>query len=188
MIHEPPNHEPDIDPQGLWQSQKKEYDPMTLADIHMKAQKFDRRIQGRNAREYIACGVVMVGFAPAIFIHDHWLMKVGAVLIILATAFIAWQLHRRASTDGSVAPGETLVDAYRRQLIRQRDAVRSPLMPGMTLFIAGMWFQSPKPGVQVEKAHANLLILAVVWVVLCAGIWWLNQWAAKRLQKKIDEL
>ena len=42
MMHVPSGpdssgREPDIDPQGLWQAQKKEYDSMTLAAIHEKA-------------------------------------------------------------------------------------------------------------------------------------------------------
>jgi hypothetical protein len=168
---------------------------MTLAAIHEKARRFDRRIQGRNAREYIACGVVMVGFAPALFLHFHWLMKLGAAWTILATVFVAWQLHRRASNDGLPAPGETLVDAYRRQLVRQRDALRSigswyigPFAPGMAMMLTGMWLGGPKPGVPVERAHASLLISAVFVILVFFGVWWLNQWAAKRLQKRIDEL
>jgi hypothetical protein len=195
MIHEPPNHEPDIDPQGLWQSQKKEYDPMTLADIHQKARKFESKIQRRNAIEFVACGVVIVGFAPALFLQYHWLTKVGAAWIMLATVFIAWQLHKRASVDAPAGTGETLVEAYRRQLMRQRDAVRSmgtwylaPMIPGFVLLQAGFWLGTPRAGVPIERVHTNVLIMLAVWIVLCAGIWLLNQWGAKRLQKKIDEL
>ncbi len=54
----PSDLEPDIDPQGIWQSQKKEYDPMTLAQIHAQATSFEKFIERRNAREYL-------GSAPA---------------------------------------------------------------------------------------------------------------------------
>jgi hypothetical protein len=195
MIHEPSDHQPDLDPQGLWQSQKKEYDPMTLAAIHDKARAFDKRIQARNAREYVACGVVIVGFAPAFFLPVHWLMKAGAAWIILSVFFVAWQLHRRASNEALPAPGETLVDAYRRQLTRQRDAARTvwswylgPMAPGMVLLCVGMWLGPPRLGVPIERAHASILITAVLVVVVWVGVWWLNQRGAKRLQKRIDEL
>ena len=191
----PSDLEPDIDPRGLWQSQNKEYDAMTLAQIHAKARTFENRIQRRNAVEYAACGVVIVGFAPPLLFGPNWMMRVGAALIMLGTIYVGWQLHRRGSVDAPAAPGETLVDAYRRQLIRQREALRTiatwylaPFMPGMALLMVGIWFRAPTPGVTVERAHAGLLIMAGVWVAICVGIWLLNQHGAKRLQKKIDEL
>ena len=195
MIHEPSDHDPDIDPQGLWQSQEKEYDPMTLAAIHEKARKFEGRIQWRNAVEYAACGVVVVGFAPALFSAPHWLMRVGAGLIIVAVPYVAWQLHRRASAEGLSAPGETLVDAYRRQLIRQRDALRSvgswyigPFVPGMVMIQIGTWLAPLKPGVPLARKQAFLLVYEPIMVVFLIGIWLWNQRGAKRLQKRIDDL
>jgi hypothetical protein len=195
MIHEPSNPEPDVDPQGLWQSQKKEYDPMTLADIHQKARRFESKVQGRNAREYVACGIVIIGFAYTLMTGPHWLMRVGAGLIILAVPYVAWQLHRRGSAEGLPEPGETLVDAYRRHLSRQRDALRSvgswylaPIAPGLALLMVGMWFAPLKPGVPLERKQASLLIMAALMVAVFFGVWLLNRWGAKRLQKRIDDL
>lgn len=195
MRGDPSDREPDLDPQGLWQAQEKEYDPMTLADIHAKARTFESRIQLRNAREYVACGVVMALFALMLVVSPNWMMKAGAGLVVAGTAFVAWQLHRRGSIQASPLHGETLVDAYRRQLIRQRDALRTvgwwylaPMTPGMALLMTGMWFRTPKPGVPAERAHLAVLIVAGAWVLACAGIWRLNQKGAKRLQARIDEL
>ena len=200
MIHDPSSpesfgHEPDIDPQGLWQGQKKEYDDMSLADIHMKARRFESKIQRRNALEYVACGVVIIGFGPALFTGPHWLMRAGAGLVMLAVPYVGWQLHRRGAAEGLSAPGETLVDAYRRQLTRQRDALRSvgswylaPFVPGLVLLTVGMWLAPPRPGVPIERKEASLLLGAAVMVVAFAAIWWLNQRGAKRLQRMIDDL
>ncbi len=195
MIHEPSNHEPDIDPQGLWQSQKKEYDAMSLADIHLKARGFEKRVQRCNAVEYVACGVVIVGFAPPLLYGPNWFMKAGAALVMLAVPFVAWQLHRRGSVDASPELGETLVDSFRRQMIRQRDALRSigswylaPFVPGLVFLMIGTWFRTPRPGMSVERLHASLLIADAIMVAILVGVWLLNQWGAKRLQKKIDEL
>ncbi len=189
MSREPSDHQPDIDPQGLWQSQKKEYDPMTLADIHLKARTFESRIQRRNAVEYVACGVVIVGFAPALLNGPHWLMRVGAGLIMLAVPFVAWQLHRRGSVDASPEPDETLVDSYRRQLARQRDALRSvgswylaPFVPGLALLMVGAWFTTPKPGMSVERFHAGLLVVwAIIAVIRMRG-------GASQTKAQLDEL
>jgi len=185
----------DFDPRGLWQSQKKEYDAMTLADIHMKASRFESKIQRRNAIEFVACGVVIVGFAPVLLFGPNWMMRVGGGLVMLATVYVAWQLNRRGSVDATPAVGETLIDTYKRQLARQRDAIGSvgtwylaPFIPGMALMMVGMWFRAPKPGVTVEAAHVSLLIVVAVNVAVFVGIWLLNLRGAKLLQKRIDEL
>lgn len=201
MRGDAPDHEPDIDPQGspnlqdIWQSQKKEYDAMTLADIHMKASKFEKKVSARNAREYVACGLTIVGFAPALLLGPNWMLHVGGGLVILATLYVAWQLHRRGSSEATPAVGETLIDSYRRQLARQRDALNTigkwylaPFAPGIILMLIGIWFRAPKPGVPIERVHAGLLIWATVFVLSCGFIWWLNKRGARLLQKRIDEL
>lgn len=75
-------------------------------------------------------------------------MQAGAGLIMLAILFVTWQLHRRGSAESTPQAGEALVDAYRRQLIRQRNALRTaglwyvaPVVPGMALLMLGRWFQ-----------------------------------------------
>ncbi len=185
----------DFDPRGLWQAQTKEHDAMTLATIHQKARAFDRKIQWRNAREHFACGLALALFAPALFLPFHWLMKAGAAWVMLAVLYVAWQLQRRASNEGMPLPGENLVDAYRRQLVRQRDALRSvgswyigPMIPGLVLVQAGMWLTPPKHGVPIERAHAGQLVSAAVVAAVFGGVWWLNQRGARQLQKRIDEL
>jgi hypothetical protein len=186
----------DFDPQRLWQSQAKEYDAMTLAEIHRNARRLESRVQRRNAVEYVSCGVAIVGFMPALLLAGHaWMVQAGAALVMLAVVFVAWQLHRRGSVDASPLPGETLVDSYRRQLTRQRDALRTvgfwyigPLVPGLTMLLLGMWFQVHRPGVPAGRAHAGILVTAAFAAVVFIGVWLLNLWAARRLQKRIDEL
>jgi hypothetical protein len=185
----------DLDPQQLWQSQQKEYDPVSLAEIHAKARAFDGKIQRRNAIEYVACGAVIVGFAQALLHGQNWLIRAGAAWFMLAAVFVAWQLHRRGSTDSASPSGETLVDGYRRQLIRQRDAIRTvgvwyigPMIPGFLLMMPGFWLQAPRHGQTLAQHHAALLVTYAIVVLLIVGIWLLNLHGAKRLQKRIDEL
>jgi hypothetical protein len=185
----------DFDPQTLWQSQQKEHDAMTLADIHAKARKFEARIQRRNAIEYVACGIVLVAVTPVLLNHLGWMMQGGAALIMLATLFVAWQLHRRASIEATPKLGEALTDAYRRQLIRQRDALRTvgawyigPMIPGMALLIAGRWFQAHTPGRSIAADHLIIAGAAVVIALVFAAIWLINLRGAKQLQQRIDEL
>lgn len=184
-----------FDPQSLWRSQPKEHDPMTIADIHAKARTLEARVQRRNAIEYVACGVVIVAFAPTLLNHQSWMMRAGAALIMLATLFVGWQLHRRGSAQSAPQAGEALVEAYRRQLIRQRDALRTaglwyiaPALPGMALLMLGRWFQMHATGRPVARDHAVILACSALAVLVLTGIWLLNLRGAKRLQTRIDEL
>ena len=189
-----PGRPSDLEPQTLWQSQPVEHDPMTVAAIHQKAQVFQARIRRRNRREYIAAGVVIVGFAPALFSGD-WMMRAGAALIMAGTAFIVWQLHGRASASAVPPVGDTLVDFHRQELIRQRDALGSiavwylgPLVPGMALFMAGAWFMPAAPYHTLRQHHIGVIVTVALQVLIFLGIWLLNQWGARRLQRRIDEL
>jgi hypothetical protein len=161
---------------------------MTLAQIHEKSRMFQRRIRGRNMREFIACAIVVLGFLPALFNGGNWMMKAGGGLIIAATLFVAWQLHRRGSAEVGPESGEALTEFYRAQLTRQRAAARSialwyitPFVPGMTLLLCGLW-RLP------HAKHALILLTAILFVIVNAGIWMLNQYAARVLQKRLDEL
>jgi hypothetical protein len=190
-----PGEPSDLDPQKLWQSQATEYDPMTLAAIHEKARTFQARIRRRNAIEYIASAVVILGFVPALLHRGSWMMQAGSALTIAATLFIVWQLHQRASARTVPEAGQSLVGFYRAELIRQRDAVRSvgvwylaPFVPGVALLLLGRWFQSHAAGRPIGADHAIILLSAVVVALVFLVIWLLNQRAADRLQRRIDEL
>ncbi len=202
-----PDKPSDFEPQTLWQSQPTEHDPMTVAAIHQKAQVFQAKIRRRNLIEYIAAAVVIVGFAPAL-VRGNWMMHGGAALIMAATAFIVWQLHKRGSAAAVPPVGDSLVDFHRRELMRQRDALRSiavwylaPFVPGMSLFLIGEWFMPTAPlflisrwtvpaapNHTVAQHHVALLVTVAFQVLIFLGIWLLNQWGARRLQRRIDEL
>jgi hypothetical protein len=183
------------DPQRLWQNQPTEHDPMSLATIHEKATTFQSRIQRRNMIEYIASAVVILGFLPAVLHRGSWMMQVGGALIIAATVFVVWQLHRRASAKRVPEAGEPLMAFYRAELVRQRDAIRSvgvwyliPFVPGMTLLLLGRWFQSHAAGRSVGVDHLIILLTGVIAFLVFLAIWLLNQRGADRLQRRIEEL
>ncbi|MET0273415.1 MAG: hypothetical protein ABW360_10525 [Phenylobacterium sp.] len=191
MPPEPAN----LDPQKLWQGQTPESDPMTLAALHEQARTFRRRIGRRNAVEYIAGVVVILGFLPVLFHRESWMMQAGGALVIAATVFVTWQLHRRASAGAVPEVGAPLTDFYRSELIRQRDALRSvgvwyiaPFMPGMALILLGRWFQSHAAGRSVAADHAIIAGAGLVAVAVFAGVWLLNRRGARKLQQRIDEL
>lgn len=91
--------------------------------------------------------------------------------------------------------GDALVDSYRRELIRQRDALRSigrwylaPFVPGMTLLLLGRWFQSHATRRPVALDHVIIALVGVIAALVFLVIWLLNQRGAERLQRRIEEL
>ncbi|MDR3774233.1 MAG: hypothetical protein P4L26_12840 [Terracidiphilus sp.] len=167
---------------------------MSVAEVQASAGKFQRRIQGRNAREYVA-SVVMVAF----FGFEFWragdlLVRIGFALMIAGICFLAWQLHARASW--SPLPGDVGLSSYveykRRELERQRDALNSvwrwylgPLIPGMAMLLVA--FFRANPG---HLKHPSFIVVpeAIFFAAISFGIARLNSNAARKLQKEIDEL
>ncbi len=80
-----------------WQSSVEIAGPLPLEEVRAGANKFYRFIFWRNFVEYAACVVVVVSFATYIFVLPELLQRVGSAMIVAATFYVAWQLHRRAS-------------------------------------------------------------------------------------------
>ncbi|KQY35746.1 hypothetical protein ASD21_01240 [Caulobacter sp. Root1455] len=168
---------------------------MSLAEIHQKARTLKSKVLWRNVREYAASVVVILFFAPVLLHRESWMMQAGAALIIAATIFVGWQMHRRTGMGAIPEAGEALRDFHRQTLIRQRDALRSvgrwymaPFAPGMVLLMMGRWFQSHVEGRSLAMDHLGILLASAFVVLVFGGVWWLNQLGAKRLQKQIDAL
>jgi len=180
-------------PKTIWTAQPTEGFAMPLDQLHAQAAKLHRTVQRRNLGEYIAAAIVIAAFGLYVFILPGVLFKAGSLLVIAGTLVVVWQLRRRASAeplplDASLAE---LVAFHRRELIHQRDALRSvatwylaPFVPGMTLFIAGFAFAAPLGRLGVPVA----LMMAAICAAVFAGVWRLNVWGASRLQKRIDAL
>jgi hypothetical protein len=199
MRGDPSDH--DLDPQGswnpqdLWQAQNKELDPVTLAQIHVKAAAFEKSIHRRNAREYLslAFAVVFVGVA-ALVPHMHPLGRLGAVCLALGAIFAGWQLYKRGTPQATPLVGESLLDTYRRQLIQQRDIGRTgfwwyilPMIPGPVLIMLGAWLKGPAPGKDL-RFYVSMPIAFVALVGAFAFSAWYVRRGVRRLQKMIDEL
>lgn len=185
----------DLDPQRLWQGQDTEYAPVTLAAVHDKARAFQAKVRRRNMFEYAASAFVILGFLPVVFDRTSWIMQLAGALIIAATVFVAWQIHRRASASNVPETGASLAEFHRAELGRQRDAVGSiavwylaPFVPGMTLLLLGRWLQGPAPHRSAAAEHGILLLTGAIEALVFVGVWLLNQRAAARLQRELDAL
>lgn len=184
--------------QGLWQSQPTEPPKISTEELRRKMNKFERRIFLRNAREYAAGVFVIAAFGFYEWKFPAPLMRAGSGLIIIATLYIMFQLHRRTSFQPAPAGLglNTCIEFHRQSLERQRDALRSawswyllPLVPGLAVFYVGAaaakWPANPAGMRHVLMGYG---IQVGFNAAVFYGIWRLNQWAAGRLQAQIDEM
>jgi small-conductance mechanosensitive channel len=189
-----PNEIPQDEYRNAWQDQPVENIAMPLEEIRRRASKFERRIRWRNAREYAGVAIVVGVFGYYIKSVPFLLARAGSVLTIAGALYVAWQLHRRGSSETAPA-GAALEDClgfHRRELERQRDALASvwrwylgPLVPGLAVFVAGTALAVPIPiGYRALTAAIMLAIVGVVFWLVAK----LNRSGARKLQTRIDEL
>ena len=190
----------DSDMTNVWQNQPVERVEIPLGEIRRKAQKFEKRVLWRNLREYAASAIVVASFGYTMVLSPPALMRTGCALMIAGTLFMVYMLHRRGASR--TVPAElafrTCVDFHRKELERQRDLLRGvwtwyllPFVPGMTVFLAGLFLWTMKQPNAPEHTGAIVITFAIT-VVVCAAVFIgagkLNQWGARKLQQEIDAL
>ncbi|MFN6934405.1 MAG: hypothetical protein ACK4NZ_04560, partial [Tsuneonella sp.] len=131
---------PDDYARNSWQSAYGAGTMPTIDELRARTESFRRTVWRRNLIEYVAGALVIVGFGFTLVAIPLPLMKVASALIIAATVYVVWQLHRRAgnlpSKDYSGAV--PVLVHQRASLARQRDALAGvfwwyilPFLPGM---------------------------------------------------------
>jgi hypothetical protein len=165
-----------------------------LEEIRRRAARFQCRIWWRNAREYAGAAIVVAVFGYYVKCVPFPLARAGSLLTIAGALYVAWQLHRRASSENAPAAAafEDCLGFHRRGLERQRDALASiwrwylgPLIPGLAVFIAGTAIAEPLP------IRYRFLSAALMFAIVAVGFWlvaMLNRSGARNLQTQIDEL
>ena len=175
----------------------------SIEQLRAKGDAFERKIRRRNIREYVAGLIAMLYFGwislfgplpwtPAVIPPN--LIRLGAGLIMLGIVIAMWQLHRRTSLLASPAESglTSVLDHQRRQLVRQRDALRDiffwyllPLVPGLVVMMLAPLALSPEIGSSgwfVVAAKVSILPLVL------AALWALSRIGARKLQKEIDAI
>ncbi|MCV2359922.1 hypothetical protein LNV08_13170 [Paucibacter sp. TC2R-5] len=189
-----PRTQTDADlPQQLWQAQA-----VAALDIDVEAlREQSRHLQGqiarRNRREYMAGYLFVIpAFMFYAWFFPSWLIKLGALLTILATLLVMQQLRRRAGSRQlpATAMGQSWLDFQRAELLRQRAALRSvwlwyigPFVPGFVLFVWGIERELADPAMATAFAlfRAGGLVLALSIIAL-------NLRTARRYERDIEAL
>jgi hypothetical protein len=179
------------DLRNLWQNQEVEEVRISVDELRVKAAKFQSRIRWRNLREYAACLFVITIFGAMSLMVHQTVLRISFALMIAGAIYIAWHIRKWGSPK--VLPTDlgraNWVGFYRDELERQCNLARSiwkwylgPLIPGLSLLaIYGMWV-----------APSGLRWLPIAYAVAAAAcfslVGWLNQCAARRLERQIAEL
>jgi hypothetical protein len=163
---------------------------MSAEEIRMRAAKFERKIMWRNVREYVA-GAIAAGLFASFLIKSHDVFfQAACAMMIAGLAYMAYQLHRRTSPRRMPADlGITnSLKFHRTELERQLDFIRhiwkwylGPLVPGLVAFSLAT----------MSADHHNLVRIALVnafFAICLVLVWRLNVYAARCLQRRIDEL
>lgn len=188
------------DMKNVWRNQPVATVQISLAELRKKALKLEKRVLRRNLREYAASAIVIAGFGYYIWKFPDPMIRFGCVLVIAGALFVVYQLHKRGharSVPEEMAFRDCL-DFHRKELERQRDLLRSiwtwyilPVVPGVLVFMLGVFqWQMRPPNAAARAGHVKILFglrVAVV-AVIFTGVGKLNQWAARKLQRKIDTL
>ncbi|ANY19870.1 hypothetical protein A6F68_01353 [Tsuneonella dongtanensis] len=178
-----------------WQSADTAVALPPLETLRARSDRFRRRIARRNVLEYAAGVFVVAGFGFTLISVPLVPMQIASAMIIAATIYVLWQLHRRAGNlpDDCEAGAVPVLVHQRAALARQRDALKgvfgwyiAPFLPGMALFFASPIVLDP-PAVGSE-AFFRLLLSGGVLLAISVGVWWINQMAARELQRQIEEI
>ena len=142
----------DAELKKLWQKQPLR-DPaispaQVMSAMQNKTTQLRRTLLARDVRELLACVVVGVVFAIYFFINRAPVARLGALITVAGSIFIAWKiLHTRRATPVA-KPDATVVESLRAELhsVRtQSQLLRSvgwwyllPLAVGVLVFVWGM--------------------------------------------------
>ena len=176
----------------IWQSQPVEGMKMSAEAIRLRATKFERRISRRNLRETIASLFVIVFFAYFFATSPSILLRLTWGLFIAGMVWIVIALRVKGSPNSLPAAmgNSTCLEFFRSELGRQRDLLKNvfpwylaPLIPGyLALNVAYVY------SFHRLNLWAGLALLDVIFVAIFVGVWWMNQKAARCLQRSINDL
>ena len=185
---------------NAWKNQPAEPLDVSLEDVRRRARKLETKVFWRNAREYVACALVVAAFGYYASVFDSTVIRAGCGLVIAGALFTVFRLHQAgaARTVPAELAFRTCVAFRRHELERQRDLLLGvwrwyllPFVPGLVVFRLGLFAFTMRQPHASEHTGTIVTVFALT-VVGCAavfaGVAKLNHWAARKLQREIDAL
>ena len=166
----------------LWQQQPLR-DPPSAAQLisamQNKTTLLRGRLDARDLRELLACAVVIIIFGFYFFNERAPIVRLGWLIVIGSTIFIAWKLVHTRRTTPPAPPGATVVESLRAELNSVRAQSR--------LLGSVLWWYLIPPGIGLLVAtwgmpinlHAKIPA-TLVFIAVYAFVYWLNQWARRK--------
>jgi hypothetical protein len=174
----------------LWQQQASDGFSLTSEQIQMNLQRLESIVRTRTRGGYQVCGFLIVAFSAWAFFEHDLLMRIGAAAIIVAIAFLAFQVYRdrfgRADTPQVALPS---VEHLRNELQRQLDFHRGKrlwsrlllLYPAGFLFLFAFARAHPEVNWIIRFEIAAFILIFLVTIPL-------NLRIARKYQRQIEEL
>ncbi len=179
----------------LWQQQvlappAKVPDEQLVQAMKQKMAQFGRTIFWRDVREVAACLLLIVLFLPDYFKSTSWLSKAGCLVVVVSAIFIGFRLVYSKRRDDPRLTTNSLRDYLqdeRRKLENQIHLLRTVLW----WYILPLYIGAVMVTVGGAGPLTGKILFAGMYAVICAGIWWLNQYAVKKtllpLKEELDQ-
>jgi hypothetical protein len=172
----------------LWQQQKPEGFRLTSEEIQMNLERLESKVRARTRAGYQVCAFLIIAFGTWAFVEHDLLMRLGAVAIIVAMAFLAFQVRRfgRADKPQVALPS---VDHLRNELQRQVDFHRGKrlwsrlllLYPTGFFFLFAFAHAHPELNWIIRYEIVSMIVIFFVTIPL-------NLKLARKYQRQIEEL
>lgn len=190
-----PNEFPPEDMRNIWQSQPEESKKMSANEIRAAAVRYQKRVAWRNLREYLGCLIVVAGFAWFAWHAPSTTARVGHLLVIAGTLYVAFQLQQTGSPRTIPVELGRMdgIAFHRRELERQLRVYQLAwrwvlaLAPGLAVLMAGA--TSAKPRMHVPAApFLPLVVVLGGWALIVLWLKRRNQVKVRQIQQELERL
>ena len=163
---------------------------ISLAELRAEIATYESVIRRSVRIEIGACFVVVAVFLLMMWNAGPVIAKIGGAVTCAAAIFIAWFLHRFARVrpiPGSFGFAESIA-AYRADLERRRRLATTYVWWYVLPFLCGAGLMVVGPQLQRPGGLQGALISVLVLLGIGAALVLLQQMAAQRAQRRMDQL